>query len=198
MPRGINTLQNIFSRTIRDEESGCLLYMGALDKDGYPKISYQGRMRLGSHVVYELIHGTISEGEIDHICYVRRCLEPTHLRALSHRENVLHSKTYDEKRHRRLKTFIDAYPQVTSFPVLLTLPELQVLWECMNTGNVKKRLQTMSRAFPNEFFLELFKPGEGRNPDLYTIGIQPSLIDKLSNEDTLRETPAEDIMTLVA
>ena len=58
MPRGINTIQNILSKTIRDEESGCLLYMGALDKDGYPKISYQGRMRLGSHVVYELIHGT--------------------------------------------------------------------------------------------------------------------------------------------
>src|SRR5215510_15389696 len=162
MPKSINTLQNIFSRTIRDRANGCLFYTGALDKDGYPRISYQGRMWLGSHVVYKLYYGAIPEGcEIDHRCYNRRCLEPTHLRALSHRENVLHSKTYDEKRHRRLKTFIDAYPQVTSFTVLLTLPELQVLWECMNTGNVKKRLQTMSRAFPNEFFLELFKPKEG-------------------------------------
>src|SRR4030095_16977135 len=123
---------------------------------------------------------------------------PTHLRALSHRENVLHSKTYDEKRHRRLRTFIDAYPQVTAFPVLLTLPELQVLWECKNTGNVKKLLQTMSRAFPNEFFLELFKPGQGRDPDLYAIGIQPTLIEKLSSGDVLRETSVEDLMILVA
>src|SRR5215831_9353984 len=135
MPRGINTLQNIFSRTIRDEESGCLLYMGALDKDGYPKISYQGRMRLGSHVVYEMIHGTISEGEIDHICHVRRCVEPTHLRALPHRDNIIHIKAYMEKRNQRIKHLLDAYPQVTSFPVLLTLPELQVLWECTCTGN---------------------------------------------------------------
>jgi len=198
MPRGINTLQNIFSRTIRNEESGCLLYMGALDKDGYPKISYQGRMRLGSHVVYELIHGTISEGEIDHICYVRCCVEPSHLRLLTHRENVLHSKTYDEKRHRRLRTFIDAYPQVTSFPLLLTLPALQVLWECTCTGNVKKLLRTMSSAFPEEFCYERFAAGRGRNPDLYAIGIHASLIDTLSNEDKLRVMPAEDLMTLVA
>src|SRR5215467_2593985 len=189
MPRGINTIQNILSKTIRDEESGCLLYMGALDKDGYPKISYQGRMRLGSHVVYELIHGTISEGEIDHICYVRCCVEPSHLRLLTHRENVLHSKTYDEKRHRRLRTFIDAYPQVTSFPVVLTLPELQGIWECTCTGNVKKLLRTMSSAFPEEFCYERLKEGQGRIPDLYAIGIQPSLIDKLLNEDEWRETP---------
>ena len=199
MPRGINTLQNIFSRTIRDDENGCLLFTGALDKDGYPRISYQGRMWLGSHVVYKLYYGAIPEGcEIDHRCYNRRCLEPTHLRPLSHRENVMHSKTYDEKRHQRLRTFIDAYPQVTSFPVVLTLPELQGLWECTCTGNVKKLLRTMSSAFPEEFFYERFKEGRGRSPDLYAIGMQPSLIDKLSNEDVLRETPAEHIMTLVA
>jgi hypothetical protein len=58
-------------------------------------------------------------------------------------------------------------------------------------------LLTMSRAFPAEFFYERFKAGRGRSPDLYAIGIQPSLIDKLSNEDERRETPAEDIMTLV-
>jgi hypothetical protein len=56
----------------------------------------------------------------------------------------------------------------------------------------------MSRAFPEEFFYERFAAGRGRNPDLYAIGIQPSLIDKLSNEDEQRETPAADIITLVA
>src|SRR5215471_8148493 len=110
MPRGINTLQNIFSRTIRNEESGCLLYTGALDKDGYPKISYQGKMRLGSHVVYEMIHGAISEGEIDHICYVRCCVELSLHRLRTHRENVIHIKAYVEKRNQRIKQLIDAYP----------------------------------------------------------------------------------------
>ena len=199
MGRKINSLDNIMSNTIRDEESGCLLYTGALDTDGYPKISYEGRMRLGSHLVFELASGVTPEGhEVDHICHVRRCVEPTHLRVLTHQENVIHIKAYMEKREQRIKQLIDAYPQVTSFPVVLTLPELQVLWECKNTGNVKKLLQTMRLAFPNEFFIELSKSGQGRIPDLYAIGLQPSLIAKLSNEDEQRETPAEDSMTLVA
>jgi HNH endonuclease len=199
MARPVNSIKNIRANSIRDEESGCLLYTKALDRDGYPKISYQGKKRLGSHIVFELSHGVIPEGhEVDHICHVRRCVEPTHLRALTHQENVIHIKAYMEKREQRIKHLLDAYPQVTFFPVLLTLPELQVLWECKNTGNVKALLRTMSNAFPNEFFYERFEAGQGRHPDLYAVGIQPSLIDKLSNKDEQGETPAEDIMTLVA
>jgi hypothetical protein len=187
------------SNAIRDEESGCLLYTKALDKDGYPRISLPGKKGLGSRVVYEKHYGAIPAGhEVDHICHVRRCIEPTHLRALSHRDNVIHIKAYVEKRQQRIKHLIDAYPQVTSFPVLLTLPELQVLWECTGTGNVKKVLRTMSRAFPEEFCYERLKAGYGRSPDLYAIGIQRSLIEKLSNEEALRETPTEDIVILVA
>jgi hypothetical protein len=103
-----------------------------------------------------------------------------------------------EKREQRIKQLIDAYPQVTSFPVLLTLPELQALWACTCTGNVKKLLRTMSNAFPEEFFYERLKEGQGRNPDLYAIGIHASLIAKLSNQDALKETAAEDVMPLVA
>jgi HNH endonuclease len=199
MSRKQNSLPNIFSKTIRDNASGCLLYMGRLDENGYARISCQGKNRIGSDAVYEMVHGTLPEGyEVDHICHIRRCVEPTHLRLLTHRLNVIYIKAYMEKREQRIMQLIDTYPQVTSFPILLTLPELQALWACMCTGNVKKLLQTMSRAFPNEFFLELFKVGQGRHPDLYAIGIQPSLIDRLSTEDERSETPAEDIMTLVA
>src|SRR5262249_42745510 len=99
---------------------------------------------------------------------------------------------------RRLRTFIDAYPQVTSFPVLLTLPELQALWACTCTANVKQLLQTMGRAFPEEFCYERLKEGQGRNPDLYAIGIHASLIDKWSHKDERGESPVEHIMTLVA
>ena len=137
MPRGINTIENIFSKTIRHEESGCLLYTGALDKDGYPMISYQGRMRLGSHVVFTLSYGAIPLGyEVDHICHTRRCVEPTHLRLLIHRQNVIYIKAYVEKRHQRLRTFLDAYPQAAFFPVLITSTRLKELWECGRNKNV--------------------------------------------------------------
>jgi len=199
MGRKENTLENIMSNAIRSDESGCLLYMGRLDEDGYARISCQGKNRIGSDAVYEMVYGTIPEGkEVDHICHVRHCVEPTHLRVLTHRQNVIHIKAYMEKRHQRIKQLIDAYPHAMAFPVLLTLPELQTLWECTCTGNVKKLLRTMSRAFSEEFFYEEFAAGQGRNPALYAIGIQPSLIDKLSNEDEQRETLAEGIMLLVA
>ena len=199
MPRGINTLQNIFARTIRDNESGCLLYMGRLDENGYARISCQGKNRIGSDAVYEMVYGPIPEGyEVDHICHVRHCVEPTHLRLLTHRQNVIHIKTYMEKRHQRLRTFIGAYPQAEIFPVLITSTRLKELWECGRHRNMGELLLTMSRAFPEEFFYERFKEGRGRSPDLYAIGIHATLIDKLLNEDEQRDIPAEDIMSLVA
>jgi hypothetical protein len=197
MSRKQNCLPNIFSKTIRNK-SGCLLYTGALDKDGYPRISYRGHMRLGSHLVFELASGVIPEGyQVDHICHTRRCIEPTHLRLLTRRQNVIYIKAYVEKRNQRIKQLIETYPQIKLFPLLITLEELEALWDCGSTAQVKARLRTMSKAFPEEFFYERLKEGQGRNPDLYAIGIHPSLIDKLPNEDALRETPAEDIMTLM-
>jgi hypothetical protein len=198
MGRKTNSFDNIMSNTIRDD-SGCLLYMGRLDEDGYARISCKGKNRIGSDAVYEMVYGPIPEGyEVDHICHVRHCVEPTHLRVLTHRQNVIHIKAYMEKRHQRLRTFIDTYPQAEIFPVLITSTRLKELWECGRHRNMEELLLTMSRAFPEEFFYERFKAGRGRSPDLYAIGIHASLNDKLSNEDALRETPAEDIMTLVA
>src|SRR5262249_12824923 len=101
-------------------------------------------------------------------------------------------------RNQRIKQLIETYPQIKLFPLLITLPDLEALWDCGATAQVKARLRTMSRAFPEELFYERFAAGQGRNPDLYAIGIRPSLIDKLSNEDERRESPAEDILTLVA
>src|SRR6266446_9002005 len=149
MSRRVNSLHNIMLKTIHDEEHGCLLYMGALDKDGYPRISLQGDTGLGSHVVFKLAYGAIpEEHEVDHICHVRRCVEPTHLRLLTHRQNVIHIKAYVEKRHQRIKHLIETYPQIRQFPLLLTLADLEALWECGSIANLKKCLLTMSRAYP--------------------------------------------------
>jgi hypothetical protein len=199
MSRPVNSLDNIRSNATREEESGCLLYMGALDQNGYPKISYQGRIRLGSHVVFELYFGVIPVGhEVDHICHVRRCIEPTHLRALTHRENVIHSKVYMDKRHQRIKQLIETYPQIRQFPLLISLAHLNALWDCGSTAQVKARLKTMSKALPDAFCYEQFAAGQGSQPHLYAIGIQPSLIDKLLHGDQQPVPPAVDIMPLVA
>src|SRR5262249_12851060 len=122
MSRPVNTIENIMSNTIRDEESGCLLYTKALDKDGYPRISLEGETGLGSQVVFKLYYGAIPAGhEVDHICHVRRCVEPSHLRLLTHRQNVIYIKAYVQKRNQRIKQLIETCTQIKLFPILITL-----------------------------------------------------------------------------
>ena len=70
---------------------------------------------------------------------VRHCVEPTHLRLLTHQQNVIHIKAFMEKRHQRLRTFIDAYPQADIFPVLITSTRLKELWECGRHRNMRER-----------------------------------------------------------
>lgn len=63
----------------------CWLWNMSLSKDGYG--SYKGR---GAHrASYEFSKGQIPEGlEIDHICRNRSCVNPKHLEAVTHEENI--------------------------------------------------------------------------------------------------------------
>ena len=172
------------------------LYTGALDKDGYPRISLQGKTGLGSQVVFVLYYGAIPAGhEVDHICHVRRCVEPSHLRALTHQQNIIQRKSYVETRHQRVRVFIDAYPQAEFFPVLISSTRLRELWGCQ--GGVRELLQTMCDAFPMEFVSTCVEEARGRRPALYTIEIKSSLIERLLKERAERTTSAEDIMPFV-
>lgn len=74
----------------------CLMYQGSKDSRGYGRIRLGGRPANGGksstahRVVYELANGPIPDGlEIDHLCRNRGCINPAHLEAVTHRENVL-------------------------------------------------------------------------------------------------------------
>jgi hypothetical protein len=71
------------------EEMGCHLFTGPLDRKGYGRESFGGRTRLAHRIAYELAFGAIPEGlEIDHLCRVRNCVNPEHLEAVTHLENL--------------------------------------------------------------------------------------------------------------
>lgn len=71
-------------------ESGCWLWVGAHDRrNGYGSIWVNGRMSYAHRVMYELHVGPIPVSlVIDHICNVKCCVNPSHLRTLSNAENV--------------------------------------------------------------------------------------------------------------
>ena len=72
--------------------NGCWEWNGPLTSAGYPKINriVAGRREHFAHrFVYVVLVGPIPQGlEIDHRCYNRRRVNPTHLEAVSHAENA--------------------------------------------------------------------------------------------------------------
>lgn len=72
----------------------CMLFAGFLNKHGYGLITFSpqvyGHSTKQVHTVfYEEFVGAIPKGlEIDHLCKIRCCINPDHLEAVTHAENM--------------------------------------------------------------------------------------------------------------
>ncbi len=74
---------------------GCWIWTGATDKDGYGFFRYQGVQMRAHRFAYLAYIGPIPEGRIlDHyICDTPSCVNPNHVRPVTHRENILRGRT---------------------------------------------------------------------------------------------------------
>lgn len=73
-----------------DPETGCWLWNGFLGSGGYGQIVVQHRTHYAHRISYELHRGPIPEGmQLDHLCRVRRCVNPDHLEPVTPRLNTL-------------------------------------------------------------------------------------------------------------
>ena len=77
-------------------ESGCWIWQGSrCHVPGFPQHSY-GQLRgwnkarsMAHRFAYETVIGPIPKGlEIDHLCNTKLCVNPTHLEAVNHAENI--------------------------------------------------------------------------------------------------------------
>lgn len=78
---------------IEISESGCWISLYSTGSHGYSQIGWQqGKkvtMKLGHRVSWEAANGPIPDGmTVDHVCRVRRCINPEHLRLMSNLENA--------------------------------------------------------------------------------------------------------------
>jgi hypothetical protein len=72
-------------RIVRVPESGCWLWIGNLNNNGYGKIEEKYAHR----VSYEIEHGPIPDGKfVLHSCDVTCCVNPNHLRLGSQKDNM--------------------------------------------------------------------------------------------------------------
>lgn len=81
---------------VKKEESGCWVLTGYKMPNGYMQVGRGGRgggTALAHRVAYEEMVGTIPEGGlVDHLCFNRACINPEHLRLVSHKQNMEHRK----------------------------------------------------------------------------------------------------------
>ena len=84
-----NLRQRFDSKWIPEPNTGCWLWMGARTGSGYGAFVDRNRRTLPAHRVgWEFYRGPIPEGMfIDHVCRMKMCVNPEHLRIVTPRQN---------------------------------------------------------------------------------------------------------------
>lgn len=82
-----STEDRFFSRVLKTDS--CWHWTAYKNPDGYGRFGYEKNIGYAHRYSYLLHHGPIPEGyEVDHLCKVRDCVNPDHLRAIPWEENA--------------------------------------------------------------------------------------------------------------
>lgn len=82
--------QRIEEQLERVPETGCWLWLGELNRNGYGRLSVRGKKQMVHRLSYTLAFGGIPQGRIlDHLCRVRCCCNPHHLEPVTVKENTV-------------------------------------------------------------------------------------------------------------
>lgn len=80
-------------RSIAEGEGGCWLWTRSLSRDGYGWTSLNDKTYQAHRLVFRLLRGEPDAGQVlDHLCRVRRCVNPDHLESVSPRQNLERSE----------------------------------------------------------------------------------------------------------
>ncbi len=78
-----------WEKAIPEPNTGCWLWNGALNLQGYGNLYVRGTNRQAHRVAYELYVGAIPPGlELDHLCRMPCCVNPSHLEPVTHQVNM--------------------------------------------------------------------------------------------------------------
>jgi len=79
--------------------SGCWIWRGCLDKDGYGQFKAKGKMLFAHRFSYEYYNGKMPNGLVtDHLCRTPACVNPDHLEPVTLRENIRRGRNWNRER----------------------------------------------------------------------------------------------------
>lgn len=82
-------IERFMDKVSPEPNSGCWLWLGGTNGDGYSNFGMNGGSVRGHRWSYEYHIGPIPEGlQIDHLCRVRCCVNPHHLEPVTNQENA--------------------------------------------------------------------------------------------------------------
>jgi len=93
----LKTFWNKVSKT-----SGCWFWTGYIRPNGYGQYSTAGQSFKVHRLAYESLVGPIPSGkQIDHLCRVRHCANPSHMEAVTQKENILRGNGFAARNARK-------------------------------------------------------------------------------------------------
>lgn len=85
---GPDQLPQTLASKVQTDDAGCWIWTAATNSRGYPCAAWHGKTTSVHRLSYELLVGPIPAGlTIDHLCMVKRCINPAHLEPVTSEEN---------------------------------------------------------------------------------------------------------------
>jgi hypothetical protein len=86
-------LSSYYVERVEPDGVDCWLWTGPIDLNGYGHVNVGTTTTTAHRAVYTQLVGPVAPGlELDHLCRVRRCVNPDHLEPVTRAENVRRSR----------------------------------------------------------------------------------------------------------
>ncbi len=88
-------VERFWQKVHPEPNSGCWIWLSSLHENGYGEFWYNGTKVRAVRFSYEQSKGPIPRGtELDHLCRVRACVNPDHVEAVTHQENMRRRRAF--------------------------------------------------------------------------------------------------------